>query len=268
MTRLFVTSDPHGHLDSLTAALAAAGVVNEHGDWAAGDAQLWVLGDLMDRGPDGVGVLDLVMRLQAEAEEASGRVDSLLGNHEVLAVGMYLFGDAPIPSDRSRSFFASWLRNGGARADQERLRDVHLAWLRRRPAMAMVDGHLLVHSDTLEYVTWGDSVDEVNASVAAVTGGDSIEDWWDVWCRLTTRYVFAGEDGGYQARGMLDRYGGDRLVHGHTLVGDLLDMPSEQVKAPYLYADDLVLAVDGGRYDGGPCLVVELPVGDADVLRS
>lgn len=265
--RLVTTSDPHGHLDSFRAALASAGVVNDHGDWAAGDARLYVLGDLLDRGPDGVGVVDLVMRLQAEAEEATGEVVSLLGNHEVLALGMRLFGDREVSDDPSRSFFRSWLRNGGLRDDQERLTDAQVAWLLERPAMVLVDDHLLVHSDTLEYVTWGDTIEEVNASVSSVVAGDDFEAWWDLWCRLTTRYVFSGEDGGYQARGMLDRYGGDLLVHGHTLVGDLLDIPSEQVKAPYLYADDLVLGVDGGRYDGGPHLVVDLPLTAGDAVR-
>ena len=265
--RLVVTSDPHGYLDSFRAALTSAGVVNDHGDWAAGDARLYVLGDLLDRGPDGVGVVDLVMRLQAEAEEVSGQVVCLLGNHEVLALGMRRYGDRQVSSDTSGSFFRSWVRNGGLRDDQEQLTEAQHAWLLERPAMALVDDHLLVHSDTLEYVTWGDTIDEVNASVASVLGRDDLDAWWDLWCRLTTRYVFAGEDGTYQARGMLDRYGGDLLVHGHTLVGDFLDIPSEQVKAPYLYADDLVMGVDGGSYDGGPHLVVDLPHHHGDVVR-
>ena len=67
---------------------------------------------------------------------------------------------------------------------------------------------------------------------------------------------------------MLDRLGGTLLVHGHTMVGDLLDIESEGVDGPLLYADEQVLAIDGGIYDGGPCLVVELPVSADAVMHK
>ena len=78
--------------------------------------------------------------------------------------------------------------------------------------------------------------------------------------RLTTRYVYNGEDGAYQAEGMLERLGGRLLVHGHSIVGDLLDIGSEKVEARCCMPTSRSSAVDGGIYDGGPCLVVELPV--------
>jgi hypothetical protein len=57
---------------------------------------------------------------------------------------------------------------------------------------------------------------------------------------------------------VLDRLGGEHIVHGHSIIGSLVDRPSEQVEGPFAYADGLVLAIDGGRYDGGPLLLVEL----------
>lgn len=267
--RLFVTSDPHGHLDELRRALVAAGLVNEHGDWSGGAARLYVLGDLLDRGPDGIGVVDLLMSLQTQAEEAAGEVVVLLGNHEVLAAAVHLFGATDIEvGGRERNFAVSWMRNGGVGRDQDSLTPRHVRWLRSLPAMALVGDHLLMHSDTLEYVEWGDSVDEINAAVSALLGTDDPLQWWDVWWRLTTRYVYNGEDGAYQAQGMLERLGGRLIVHGHSIVGDLLDVGSSTVRGPLLYADDQVLGVDGGIYDGGPCLVVELPVPEEVVMRK
>ena len=267
--RLFVTSDPHGHLAQLEAGLSSAGLVNDHGDWCGGTARLYVLGDLVDRGPDGIGVIDLLMRLEVQAEEAQGQVVVLLGNHEVLALGMHLFGTEDVEiGGRSRNFAVSWMRNGGVGSDQDRLTPQHVTWLRSLPAMALVGDYLLMHSDTLEYVEWGESVDEINAGVAASLSTDDAHEWWDVFWRLTTRYVYNGEDGAFQAEGMLDRLGGSLLVHGHSIVGDLLDIESEKVDGPLLYADEQVLAVDGGIYDGGPCLVVELPVSDESVMRK
>ncbi len=267
--RLFVTSDPHGHAAELRTALTGAGLVNDQGDWSGGTARLFVLGDLLDRGPDGIGVIELLMTLQAQAEEADGEVRVLLGNHEVLALGMHLFGTTDIElGGRSRNFAASWIRNGGLGSDQDRLTPRHVQWLRTLPPTALVDDYLMMHSDTLEYVEWGESIDEINAAVGALLATDDPQHWWDVWWRLTTRYVYNGEDGAYQADGMLDRLGGRLIVHGHTIIADLLDIESEKVDGPLLYADEQVLAIDGGIYDGGPCLVVELPVSPDAVLRK
>jgi hypothetical protein len=214
-------------------------------------------------------VLDLVMKLQSQAQHVQGQVIMVLGNHEVLALGTQLFGSAGIGLDgRSRNFAASWLRNGGVRTDQASLTERHVAWLRALPAVVRLDDYVLMHSDTLEYVEWGDSIEEINTAVSAILATDDPAKWWDLWWRLTTRYVYNGEDGAYQAQGMLARLGGRLLVHGHSIVADLLDIESEKVDGPLLYAEDQVLAVDGGIYDGGPCLVVELPISKAAVMRK
>ncbi len=266
--RLFVTSDAHGHRSELVAALREAGLVDADDTWSGGTDRLYVLGDLVDRGPDGIGVIDLVMTLQAQAEKDGGLVVALLGNHEVLALGMKLFAATDIEvGGRLRNFAINWMRNGGRGSDQDALTDKHVGWLRRLPALALVGPHLLMHSDTLEYVEWGDSVDEINETVRAALATDDPQLWWDVWWRLTTRYVYNGEDGAFQATGMLERLGGDLLVHGHTIIGDLLSVAPDTVERPLLYAEDQVLAVDGGIYAGGPCLVVELPAGEDAVTR-
>ncbi len=266
--RLFVTSDPHGHRSELAAGLREAGLIDAQDVWSGGADRLYVLGDLVDRGPDGIGVIDLVMGLQKQAEKDDGLVVALLGNHEMLALGMHRFATTDIEvGGRTRNFAINWLRNGGRSSDQDALTERHLGWLRGLPALALVGSHLLMHSDTLEYVEWGDSVDEINESVRDILAADDPQQWWDVWSRLTTRYVYNGEDGGYQATGMLERLGGDLLVHGHTIIGDLLDVAPAGVDRPLLYADDQVLAVDGGIYAGGPCLVVELPVDEEAVTR-
>lgn len=267
-SRLFVTSDPHGHRETLTAALRDAGLLTDRNDWAGTDARLFVLGDLLDRGRDGIGVVELMMKLQTQAEQSGGRVVVLLGNHEVLALGMKAFGTTDIDVDgHVRNFAVSWMRNGGQVRDQDLLTDTHLDWLRGLPCMALVDDHLFMHSDTLEYVDWGESVDEVNDAVAETMRASDPAALWRVWSRLTSRYVYTGEDGGYQAESMLYRFGGRLLVHGHSIVGDLLDIDSREIQGPLLYADEQVLAIDGGIYDGGPCLVVELPLSDDNMMR-
>ncbi len=52
--------------------------------------------------------------------------------------------------------------------------------------------------------------------------------------------------------------GGTRIVHGHSIIGDLRNIESFAVEQAWPYADGLALAIDGGIYDGGPSLVVPL----------
>jgi 3',5'-cyclic AMP phosphodiesterase CpdA len=85
---LYALSDVHGGYDRLAALLAGAGVtpgVPERPDamrWAAGDAVLVVTGDLIDKGPQPIEVIDALRALETSAAAAGGRVVVLLGNHE------------------------------------------------------------------------------------------------------------------------------------------------------------------------------------------
>jgi hypothetical protein len=47
-------------------------------------------------------------------------------------------------------------------------------------------------------------------------------------------------------------------VHGHSIISSLAGGLSQDVREHYEYADGLALAIDGGRYDGGPLLLLEL----------
>ncbi|GDY30199.1 metallophosphoesterase [Gandjariella thermophila] len=257
---LFVVGDVHGHPEELTAALRHAGLLDADGGWAGGAARLVFLGDFVDRGPDGVGVIELVMRLAETAPESGGEVRALLGNHEILLLGRYFFGDTAVPDGYGpRSFERSWRINGGLPADQERLTDRHVDWLLDRPALALADDHLLMHSDTTAYLEWGTSIGQINAAVRDVLHGDDLAEWWECWRRLTTRYAFRGARGPEVADALLETFGGERIVHGHSVFADQVGLLPKEITEPHLYADGKVLAVDAGLFDGGPCLVVPLP---------
>ncbi|WP_211253324.1 metallophosphoesterase, partial [Glycomyces tenuis] len=66
---LFVASDVHGHYDALVEALRERGLVGEEAEWTGGDARLWILGDLFDRGQEGVKVVRLLRRLAEGAAD-------------------------------------------------------------------------------------------------------------------------------------------------------------------------------------------------------
>lgn len=267
---LYVVGDVHGYHEELREALAAEGLIDAKGNWSAGNARLWFLGDFTDRGPDGIGVIDLVMQLSAEAAAAGGYCKALMGNHELLLIGAKRFGDTPVQSGAgTASFQAAWLLNGGQRTDMERLEDHHLQWMSRLDAMAEEDGHLLVHSDTTAYLEYGDSIEAVNDTVTETLQRSDADECWDLFRKLTKRFAFRDEDTGpTAARELLDVYGGERIVHGHSPIPYLLgevgsedeDGGAPTVEGPHVYADNLAVAMDGGITMAGKLLVVQLPL--------
>ncbi|MGW2814275.1 metallophosphoesterase [Streptomyces sp. NPDC001415] len=269
---LYVVGDVHGYLDELLAALRAQGLIDESGNWAAGTARLWFLGDFTDRGPDGIGVIDLVMRLSAEAAAAGGYCKALMGNHELLLIGAKRFSDTPVNSGAGTATFqAAWLLNGGQKADMDRLQDVHLQWMSRLDAIEQEDDHLLMHSDTTAYLDYGDSIEAVNDTVHAILNRNDADECWDLFRKFTKRFAFRDESGPQAARELLSAYGGQRVVHGHSpipyLLGEVGTEDGEEdsrpvVEGPHVYADGLAIAMDGGVTMAGKLLVQQLPLHD------
>lgn len=256
----YVVSDVHGHVEPLVAALRAARLLDSGRKWSGGSARLSFLGDYFDRGPDGIAVVDLIRRLQDEATATGGRVDAMIGNHEILTLGMHRFGDQVVPSGfwSRRSFSRSWALNGGQAHDQERLTDEHIGWLSGLEAVVLAGSDLLLHSDTVEYLRWGETPDQINDAVRTLLASDDLDQWWECWVRLTTRYAFTGSDGARVANGLLDHLGGERIVHGHSIIATFTGRDLHEVTGPLSYAAGRALAIDGGIYGGGPCLVVRL----------
>ncbi|WSF18105.1 metallophosphoesterase [Streptomyces sp. NBC_01353] len=267
---LFVVGDVHGYLDELIAALRAQGLIDENGAWSAGNARLWFLGDFTDRGPDGIGVIDLVMRLSAEAAAAGGYCKALMGNHELLLIGAKRFADTPVNSGAGTATFqAAWLLNGGQKHDMDRLQDVHLQWMSRLDAVVEEDGHLLMHSDTTAYLEYGSTIEDVNETVHEIINRNDADEVWDLFRKFTKRFAFRDDAGPQAVQELLGTYGGRRVVHGHSPIPYLLgqvgtedgeDGSGPVVDGPHVYADGLAIAMDGGVTMAGKLLVVQLPL--------
>jgi predicted MPP superfamily phosphohydrolase len=82
--RIVAVGDVHGAFDKFVAILREAGVIDNRRRWAGGRTIFVQTGDIVDRGPDSREALDLLRRLETEAERAGGRVYALVGNHEVM----------------------------------------------------------------------------------------------------------------------------------------------------------------------------------------
>lgn len=126
----YAIGDVQGCLRSLDALLARVG-------FEAGRDRLWMAGDLVNRGPDSLGVL---RRLRA----LGPAVTVVLGNHDLHLLGRAAGARAARKGDTLERILAA--------ADREVLID----WLRRQPLMHVEGGWALFHAGLLP--EW--SVDE------------------------------------------------------------------------------------------------------------
>ncbi|MEF2278224.1 metallophosphoesterase [Deinococcus sp. YIM 134068] len=258
--RTVIVGDVHGHLDRLLSLLVAARLTHEEGRWTGGKATLVLMGDLFDRGPGGIDALDLVMRLETRAAEHGGRVLTLLGNHDVLILAARHFGERATTGPGG-SFLADWKINGGEARDLERMTDTHADWLSRQPAMLHLQNTLLAHADAVLYHRYGENVEEVNAAFSELLLGRDPVAWDRLLDEFSERDAFLGEDGGRQLDHFLSRFGGERLIHGHTPVARVTGQPPGSVTGPHIYAGGRAVNVDHGLYLGGPGFVYELDEG-------
>jgi hypothetical protein len=263
---VFVIGDVHGELAKVIGLLQAAELIDHDCTWVGRDAELWFTGDFFDRGVDGIGTVDLIMRLQAEAAATGGHVGALLGNHEPLFLAVHRFEQkAHHPGLHFRDI---WERNGGQQRDLERLTPEHIAWMVNLPAMKVMNGWLLVHADALMYTKYGRTIDEVNWAFGAVLRGSDSAAWDKLLYRFSERLAFT--DGGGSAAPdtaaarFNERYGGQRIVHGHTPISLVTGTPPDQVTAPLTYAGGRCVNIDGGMCLGCPGFVFELHRLDPD----
>lgn len=84
--KIVAVGDLHGDCDNFIVILKGTGLIDDNLRWSAGKTHLVQTGDIMDRGKEARRILDLLMRLEKEAEAAGGMVHVLLGNHEELNI--------------------------------------------------------------------------------------------------------------------------------------------------------------------------------------
>lgn len=251
MAELHVVGDIHGHLAELRRLLQAVGIIDQADVWVAGEDSLVILGDMVDRGPDGIGVFELLMRLQADAARNGGQVHAVLGNHDVQLLAAYRLGETSRGHDDSRTFFGDWHRWGGILGDLERLQPRHLEWLGQLPTMVQVGDDLLVHADATFYPCYGRTIDEVNARVADVLASVDAARWDVLLKDMLEKRAFAGESGEKFLGRVLQQFGGRRLIHGHSPICHITGAQPAEITGAHTYAGGRCINVDHGVYLGG-----------------
>ncbi len=113
-------ADVHNDFDDFVAILRHTGLIDKQNHWTGGKTTFVQVGDLLDRGPKPREVMDLMMALEKEAAQASGRVVSLLGNHEM----MNMMGDLRYVIPANYASFA----DGNSEKRQKAAYDEYVKW--------------------------------------------------------------------------------------------------------------------------------------------
>ena len=259
MSALWVVGDIHGERAGLRTLLQRAKLADFEDNWLGDGATLVLLGDLMDRGPDGMGVLRLVRRLEEQAAAVGGRVVCLLGNHEVMMLAALRFRARGRSGGDPYGLYDYWKQNGGRVKDLSQLEPEDLEWLEVRPPMYRHADWLLIHADSRLYLSLGDSQERVSELSATFLRAENSESWVNFLNAFAERELYLGEEGGLHAAEMLRVFGGRRLAHGHTPVFVLQGLPPTPTMSPYVYAGGLALGLDSAMaYQKGAGFMVRL----------
>jgi len=188
---LYALSDVHGGYDRMVTLLETWGLVAKSPAspaalrWTAGNAILVVVGDLVDKGPRSVDVVDALMALQTSATLAGGDVIVLLGNHEA----EYFVDPGNDKTTKGDGFASDLDRRGLSPVDVASGQDPRGLFLRQAPLGAKVGSWFFAHAGR----THGRSLEELEGALSAailrndhyedaeLTGPDSIleaRDWW------------------------------------------------------------------------------------------
>jgi bis(5'-nucleosyl)-tetraphosphatase (symmetrical) len=106
-------------------------LLNRIGAQAGADTAVVLVGDLVNRGPHSLAAL---RRVAALCEASDGRVEALLGNHDLHLLAVACGAQQASKSDTFDELLAA--------PDRDYLMD----WLRRRPLAKLVGGNLLFHA--------------------------------------------------------------------------------------------------------------------------
>jgi hypothetical protein len=200
--RVVAVGDVHGAFDNFAAILRAAQVIDNRNRWIGKKTTLVQTGDLLDRGPDSRKAIDLLRRLDRDAQRAGGRVVSLLGNHELMRlisdyrylsageIEAFKSGDSTQIRDQVQALLseqaAQRAKTEGKEFDaaaykEQFLKEVPLGmiemrqaygpqgeyarWIRERPAVARINGVLFLHGG-ISPETAALGCDGINAAIS------------------------------------------------------------------------------------------------------
>lgn len=266
--RVVAVSDIHGAYDSFVKLLKHTGVINENLDWSGGKTHLVIDGDILDRGPGARKALDLIIKLEPQAQTAGGRVHMVLGNHEV----MNLVGDLAYvtkqelanyagdedPSDRQAAFSRFRSSAGGDSADDKtlalkfeekypkgffghsKLFSIHGRygkWLINKPVLLKINNTVFVHGG-LSAQTLATNAEELNNAYSKL-----LHQYLENWALLADAGILPMEAGFYDHDRILKTYLEEQGEGTGTKSNKIIDSAKQLIalnNSPLLQPDSVI----------------------------
>ena len=249
--RVAALSDIHGQFELMRRLLRANGVIDARDRWAFGDGTLVVTGDVFDRGPQVTETLWLLYALQQQAATTGGALHFVLGNHEA----MTLYDDLRYLNPK----YAEVAQALGRAYPALYAADTVLGqWLRTRPALLRLGDTLFLHGGIApDNLGLAQDLGATNAAYRASLGRPKAEVKADpatsplydgktspIWYRG----YFNGALDTAQVQALVERLGLQRIVVGHTTIGEVAS-----------FHDGRVVAIDSAikRGKSGQLLFIE-----------
>jgi len=269
--RIVAVGDLHGDLSATRQALLLAGAIDENDHWIGGELILVQTGDQLDRGDEEQAILELLDRLQDEAEAAGGKVHILNGNHELMNArpdlryvtegGFADFQDA-VAITAEDSLLLAHEPEQRARVAAFRPGAPYALMLAERPVVLIIGRNVFVHGSLLPaHLDYG--IDRLNREVSQwlLGQGDPPEfihtGKSPTWARNYSDDV--DTDDCQELANVLERLGADRMIVGHTV--------QENGIGPL--CEGRVWCIDSGisEYYGNKIEVLEITGDEIKVLR-
>lgn len=168
--RLIAIGDIHGDANAIKELLIHLRLINSDLKWIGGSAYVVILGDILDRGTNSRFVIDLLMRLEVEAESQNGKVISLLGNHELLVLsGDYSFFHKK-DAENYRGLFThidsnmsyEWILKLAFQKDS-----IYGEWINKRPTMVRIKDKVFVHGGIESWIS-NYRISDINFAVSNI----------------------------------------------------------------------------------------------------
>ena len=253
-----MVGDVHGEATKLQRLLRDEGTHRRRRRLDGRRANLCFIGDLVDRGPDGVGALDLIMRLEAGSHRRGWTGPGAARQPRRPPARRAPSGTPAQSIGRGGTFRAVWENAGGLRSDLERLesRPSRLAFptpgdgpdgrLAARPRRRRLLSPLRSHDGRCQFRGHSRPPGLRRRGMGSPAG------------RLLRQSGLPWSAGSSRAATFLGVYGGHQIVHGHTPISRFTGAYPEDVPGPLFYAANRCINVDGGMCYGGPGFVARL----------
>ena len=140
MKRRWVIPDIHGCITTLKQLIETCIVPTK-------EDELYFLGDYIDRGPDGRGVIDYIMSMQSQGYN----IKYLVGNHEYYCMNAFemdkhrFLGKSKIHKEWERYGAKTTLKSFGAKRPRQ-IDEKYIDWMHKGQFFIELDDYILVHA--------------------------------------------------------------------------------------------------------------------------